>query len=58
MKTFLQDMLNDICSMPEYQEYTDANAMTPVRQNEDELLQTAESAVACIGAVLEKYPVN
>lgn len=51
-------MFNDICSSPEYQEYTDINAMTPDTRNEDELRQTAESSVECVAEVLKKYPVN
>ena len=51
-------MFNDICSSPEYQEYTDINAMTPDTRNEDELRQTAESSVECVAEVRKKYPVN
>lgn len=58
VKEFLQNMLNDIITMPEYQEYTDMNAMTPEVQTEEELLQTAENCVDTLTAILEKYPVN
>lgn len=58
VKEFLQNMFNDICSSPEYQEYTDMNAMTPDTRNEDELRQTAENPVECVAEVLKKYPVN
>lgn len=58
VKEFLQNMFNEICASPEYQEYTDSQAMSPATLNEAELKQKADSVVECVTEVLKKYPVN